>query len=89
MSSEKQIEFTYFDTSSGRNQLASIRQKDFDDQLEKLKKAVERVLARMQKLGKLELSEITAKAELSGGLPVFKATGSIEMKWTLPKNHKK
>jgi hypothetical protein len=75
----------YFDTTTGKNELALIKGREFGDQLDKLKKAIEYMLEKMQKLGDYELSEFTAKAEIQAGLPVLKATGSIEMKWTKPK----
>jgi hypothetical protein len=83
MSSELKFEVTYLDTET--NLLASIKGKDFADQLDKLKLAVEHMVKKMGKVGDYELSEITAKAGVELGAWVFKADGSIEMKWTKPK----
>ena len=82
MSSESKFEVTYLDTET--NLLASIKGKDFADQLDKLKLAVEHMLRKMEKVGDYELSEITAKAGVELGAWIFKADGSIEMKWTKP-----
>jgi hypothetical protein len=82
MSSEPKFEITYFDTRT--NRLASIKGRDFAEQLDKLKKAIEYMLGKMQKLGDYELSEFTAKAGVEADVWVLKANGSIEMKWTKP-----
>jgi hypothetical protein len=83
MGSEPKFEVTYLDTET--NLLASIKGKDFADQLDKLKLAVEHLVREMEKVGDYELSEITAKAGVELGAWIFKADGSIEMKWTRPK----
>jgi len=68
-----------------KNQIASLKGRDFSDQLDKLKSAIEYMLKKMEKVGDYELFEITAKAGVELGIWVFKADGSIEMKWTKPK----
>jgi len=84
-SEEPNFQITYYDRGRHRNRVALIKERDFDDQLDKLRKALDYMLGKMQKLGDYEISEFTAKAELQAGVPVLKATGSIEMKWTKPK----
>jgi hypothetical protein len=83
MDSEQKFEITYLDNQTKR--LASIKERDFADQLDKLKLAIERMLKKMEKIGDYELSEITAKAGVELGVWIFKADGSIEMKWAKPK----
>jgi hypothetical protein len=80
MSSEPTLSITYFDHL--KNQMAFLRGRDFTDQLDKLKSAIEYMLKKMEKLGDYELSEFTAKVGVEMGVWVFKADGSIEMKWT-------
>ena len=83
MKSEPKFELTYFDECS--NQIASIKGKDFAEQLEKLKKAIAYMLREMQTIGGYELSEFTATAGVEASVWVLKANGAIEMKWTKPK----
>jgi hypothetical protein len=83
MDSEPKFEITYLDNQTRR--LASVKGKDFADQLDKLKMAIEHMLQKMEKVGDYELSEITAKAGVELGVWIFKADGSIEMKWAKPK----
>jgi len=83
MSSEAEFEIMYFDPE--KNQMARLKGRDFAEQLDKLKRAIEYMLGKMQKLGNYELSEFTAKAGVEAGIWVLKANGSIEMKWAKPK----
>jgi hypothetical protein len=87
MSSKPKFEVMYLD--SKKNQILTIKGIDFSDQLDKLKQAIEHMLEKMETLGPYELSEITAKAGVELGVWIFKADGSIEMKWTKPTTPKK
>ena len=80
MSSEPHIELFYLNHL--RNKVLPLKGKDFTDQLDKLKRAIEYMLQKMQKLGDYELSEFTATAGVELGVWVFKTNGSIMMKWT-------
>jgi len=79
MNSEPRLEIMYVDPL--KNQMALLKGRDFTDQLDKLKSAIEYMLKKMEKLGDYELSEFTAKAGVEMGAWVLKANGSIEMKW--------
>jgi len=83
MSSEPKFEIKYLDIKAMK--LASVKGIDFSDQIDKLKKAIQQLLEKMEKFGPYELSEITAKAGIELGALIFKADGSIEMKWEKPK----
>lgn len=80
MSSESSLSIAYRDHLT--NEMALLKGRDFSDQLDKLKSAIEYMLKKMEKLGDYELSEFTAKVGVEMGMWVFKADGSIEMKWT-------
>jgi hypothetical protein len=58
---------------------------DFSGQIDKLKSALESLLGKMEKFGSYELTDITAKVGIELGALIFKADGSIEMKWSKPK----
>lgn len=79
MSSESRLSITYHDHL--QNRMALLQGRDFTDQLDKLKLAIEYMLKKMEKLGDYELSEFTAKAGVEMGVWVLKANGSIEMTW--------
>jgi hypothetical protein len=79
MSSESTLSITYHDHLT--NRMAYLKGRDFTDQLDKLKSAIEYMLKKMEKLGDYELSEFTAKAGVKAGFWVLEANGSIEMKW--------
>lgn len=76
---ETDFEIKYVD--SEKNMVAELKGKDFSDQLEKIKKAVNIVLQKMEKIGAYELREFTATAGIEAGILVFKATGEISMTW--------
>lgn len=80
MSSEPVIGISYLNEE--RNKILLLKGKDFDDQLDRLRRAIEYMLEKMQKLGDYELSEFTATVGVELGVWVFKANGSITMKWT-------
>jgi hypothetical protein len=83
MSSERTLGIMYIDHL--KNEMFLLKGKDFTDQLDKLKSAIEYMLGKMAILGDYELSEFTAKAGVELGAWVLKADGSIEMKWTKAK----
>jgi hypothetical protein len=83
MRSEPKFEIMYVDPL--KNRMALLKGRDFADQLDNLKSAIEYMLKKMEKLGDYELSEFTAKAGVEAGFWVLKANGSIEMKWTKAK----
>jgi hypothetical protein len=60
MSSEPTLGIMYVDHL--KNQMALLKGRDFADQLDKLKSAIEYMLKKMERLGDYELSEFTAKA---------------------------
>jgi len=75
-----ELEILYVDEKT--KEIARLSGKDLTDQLDKLKRAIEYMLRKMQKLGDYELSEFTATAGVELGVWIFKADGSIQMKWT-------
>jgi hypothetical protein len=79
MRSKDQLEMMYFD--SRKNQILLLKGNDLTSQIDKLKKTVEHMLGKMQKFGDYELSEFTASLGVELGALVFKANGSIQMKW--------
>ena len=79
MSAESKLEVLYVDEKT--KTVERLSGKDLTDQLEKLKKALEYVLKKMQRLGDYELSEFTATAGVELGAWIFKADGAIQMKW--------
>lgn len=87
MRSESTFELRYVNPLN--NQMALLKGRDFADQLDKLKSAIEYMLKEMEKLGDYELSEFTAKAGVEAGFWVLKANGSIEMKWTKAKKQQR
>jgi hypothetical protein len=80
MIAEPELEVLYVNQET--KTIARLKSRDLTDQLDKLKKALEYMLRKMQKLGDYELSEFTAKAGVELGVWIFKADGAIEMKWT-------
>ena len=80
MGSKDQFEMMYFD--SRKNQILLLKGGELVGQLDKLKKAIESMLGKMQKFSDYELSEFTASLGVELGALVFKANGSIQMKWT-------
>jgi hypothetical protein len=83
MSEEPKFEVMYLDTE--KNKIASLKGPDFSGQIDKLKSAIDHLLEKMEKFGPYQLSEITAKVGIELGALIFKADGSIELKWTIPK----
>ena len=79
MSAESKLEVLYVDEKTKK--VERLSGKDLTDQLEKLKKALEYVLRKMQRLGDYELSEFTATAGVELGAWIFKVDGAIQMKW--------
>lgn len=84
MINESELEILFLDTAEDKTSLRSLKGKDLTDQIDKLKRAIEYMLRKMEKLGKYELSEFTATAGIELGAWIFKADGSISMKWTKP-----
>ena len=84
MSAEPELEVLYVDRTT--KTIARLSGKDLTDQIDKLKKALEYMLGKMQKLGDYKLSEFTATAGVELGVWIFKADGSIQMKWTKSQN---
>ena len=79
---ESELEVKYFDDAT--RSIASIKGKDFTEELKKIKKAIEYILSEMQTIGTYELSEFTATAGVEASVWVLKANGSVSMKWTKP-----
>jgi hypothetical protein len=82
--SENNFEVKYVDTE--KNVVAELKGKDIADQLEKIKKAINLMLKKMEKVGDYELTEFTATVGVEAGVVVFKATGEIAMTWKKPKS---
>lgn len=80
MIDESKLEIQFLDTKSGN--LSVLRGRDLTDQIDRLKTAIEYMLEKMEKLGHYQLSEFTATAGIELGAWIFKADGSISMKWT-------
>ena len=79
MSVESELEVLYVDEKAKK--VGRLSGKDLTVQLEKLKRALEYMLGKMQRLGDYELSEFTATAGVELGAWIFKADGAIQMKW--------
>jgi len=77
-----ELEILYVDEKT--KEIAQLSGKDLTDQLDKLKRAIEYMLGKMQKLGAYELSEFTTTIGVELGVWIFKANGSIQMNWTKP-----
>ncbi|MGD8544936.1 MAG: hypothetical protein PVH12_02070 [Candidatus Bathyarchaeota archaeon] len=75
-----ELEILYVDEKT--KEIAQLKSKDLTDQLDKLKRVIEYMLEKMQKIGVYELSEFTATAGVELGVWIFKAEGSVQMKWT-------
>jgi len=69
----------YYDTAN--KQLVDLKGSDFEDQLEELKLAVEKMLTRMKAIGDYELDAFTAHVGVECGNVVFKAEGFFDMTW--------
>jgi hypothetical protein len=83
MSKGMDFEVKYLDSET--KEIASLKGVDFAGQIDKLKSAIENLLGKMEKFGAYELTDITAKVGIELGVLIFKADGSIEMKWSKPK----
>jgi len=81
--SRMDFEVKYLDPQS--KELASLKGADFTGQIDKLRSAIENLLGKMEKIGPYELTDMTAKVGIELGALIFKADGSIEMKWSKPK----
>lgn len=76
----KKFEIQYYDTN--HNQIASIKESDFNEQIENVRKAMEVIHSKMSQVGKYQLMTITATVGVEAGVWVFsKVSGSIELKW--------
>jgi hypothetical protein len=76
---KEEFEVTYFDPEEKAPK--TLKGKDFEDQIDKLKRALEAVLKKMQKLGDYEINEFTAKVGIELGIFILKADGSISITW--------
>ena len=81
---EANLEIKYYD--SEKNVVSEARVRDIADQLDKIKKAIDLMLKKMENIGTYELSEFTATVGVEAGVVVFKATGEISMTWKKPKS---
>lgn len=59
----------------------TLRGRKLEDQIDKLKRVLEYVLKKMQKIGDYEVSEFTAFAGIELGVWVLKADGSVSITW--------
>ena len=79
MSHESELEIKYLDSNT--KGLETIKGKDLEDQIDKLKRILEYALKKMQKLGDYELTEFTASAGIELGAWILKSDGAVSFQW--------
>lgn len=79
MSIESSLEIKYIDSKT--KDLQTIKGKDLEDQIDKLKRVLEYALKKMQKLGDYELTEFAATAGIELGAWILKADGAVSFTW--------
>lgn len=74
------IELNYIDRHKMTS--AQLRGKSLDDQIDKLVRALKRILEKMMDISDdFHITEFTAKAGVELGALILKADGGIEVKW--------
>jgi len=74
-----EYELTYYDAEE--KAIKSLKGADFENQIDKLKNALEQILKKMQNLGDYEISEFTATAGMKLSAWVLTADGSVTITW--------
>lgn len=79
MSIEPEFEIKYLDSGTGT--IETLKSKDMQEQIDKIKRVLEYVLKQMQVLGDYEISEFTASASIEAGAWILKANGAVSITW--------
>lgn len=63
------------------NEVAHVKGKDLQKEMDKIKSLIDDILNRMKKIGDYELSEFTASFGIEAGIWVFTTKGGITFTW--------